>query len=434
MDAIITHEFADFDALAASVAAQRIYPGATIVLGRVVSPQVRDFLALHKDRFVHKRVDEIDLDTIRTLVVVDVRRASRLKAFDALVSRARAGDASLRIIVWDHHATAPDDLPAAESHVEVIGSATSLLVEEMRRRDLSVDAMEATLLALGIHADTGSLRFATATARDALALSWLMDAGASTRAIEQFLDPPLTLGQREVLTEVLHGTRVLHLAGFRIGLCPITAPDRCPGLDVVTSHSRAFLGLSVLVLAYEVEDKHVDVIARSATPLIDVGALLTPLGGGGHVSAASATVRGTTATGVVHTIETALRQDPPRLRPVSELMSSPVHVVAPDLPLERLAESLTLWGHSGAPVLDAGRLVGIISRRDVERARAQGALDVPVAGRMSQKVRTIAPNASVQEALERMKEWDVGRLPVLDGGALVGIVTRSDVLGELYER
>ena len=120
-------------------------------------------------------------------------------------------------------------------------------------------------------------------------------------------------------------------------------------------------------------------------------------------------------------------------RPVTEVMSSPVHVVAPSVSLRTLDESLGAWSHTGAPVMDEGKLVGIVSRRDVEKARAGGALDLPVAGRMTHNVRTLSKGASVQEALDAMQEWDVGRLPILDDGRLIGIVTRSDLLAVLYE-
>jgi tRNA nucleotidyltransferase (CCA-adding enzyme) len=433
VDIVVTHEFADFDALAATVAAQRLYPGSVIVLGRVVSPPVRSFLALHKDRFPHRRGPDVDQDAVRTLIVVDVRRASRLQAFERLVARALARDPKLKVVVWDHHGASEDDLPATEVHVENVGSATTLLVEAMDARDLTVDPVEATLFALGIHADTGSLRYPTSTARDAAALAWLMVRGASSSAVERYLDPPFSPAQQKALIDVLGTTRVQTVSGFRMGFCAIRGASRCPGLDLVTSQGRELLGLSALVIAYEVETKdRVDVVLRSATPYVDVSLLVADLGGGGHPSAASATARELSAEEAIARVDAALRRNPPAPRPVTDLMTTPVHVVPPTLPLATLDESLTLWRHTGAPVVEGGRLVGIVSRRDIEKARAAGALALPVGGRMTQKVHTIDVHASVDEAMRCMQTHDVGRLPVLHGDRLVGIVTRSDILGELY--
>ncbi|HMR78226.1 MAG TPA: hypothetical protein PKD61_24125, partial [Polyangiaceae bacterium] len=57
---VITHELADFDALSSAVAAQKLYPGSQIVLAGSVGPEVSNYLALHKDRFVTVRLGEFD--------------------------------------------------------------------------------------------------------------------------------------------------------------------------------------------------------------------------------------------------------------------------------------------------------------------------------------------------------------------------------------
>jgi tRNA nucleotidyltransferase (CCA-adding enzyme) len=113
-------------------------------------------------------------------------------------------------------------------------------------------------------------------------------------------------------------------------------------------------------------------------------------------------------------------------------MSAPVHHVTPELPLAELAPLLDAWGHHGAPVLRAGAPCGVISRRDLARARDANRLELPVSSHMSGRVITTTPDAPVEAALAKMVEHDVGRLPVLREGALVGIVTRSDLLALLY--
>jgi tRNA nucleotidyltransferase (CCA-adding enzyme) len=113
-------------------------------------------------------------------------------------------------------------------------------------------------------------------------------------------------------------------------------------------------------------------------------------------------------------------------------MSSPVHSVAPSVLVGTLGESLASWGHTGAPVLRDGKLVGIVSRRDVEAALSKGREQDPVARHMSAPVRTTEEDELLDDALARMVSADVGRLPVIRGERLVGIITRQDVLGVLY--
>ena len=85
-----------------------------------------------------------------------------------------------RITVVDHHVESNTDIPEAEDYVvDNVGSVTTLIVEKLRKERVDVTPPEATLLALGIHADTGSLCFDSTTPRDATALAWAMRNGAS---------------------------------------------------------------------------------------------------------------------------------------------------------------------------------------------------------------------------------------------------------------
>ncbi|MFN7131914.1 MAG: CBS domain-containing protein, partial [Myxococcales bacterium] len=113
-------------------------------------------------------------------------------------------------------------------------------------------------------------------------------------------------------------------------------------------------------------------------------------------------------------------------------MSSPVRAVEADTPLVELERSLKHWRHTGVPVLRDGSMIGIVSRRDVEAARRDGRLHLGVSSCMSQNVKTTTPDAPLEDALAAMVSANVGRLPVLKDGHLVGIVTRSDLLRFLY--
>jgi tRNA nucleotidyltransferase (CCA-adding enzyme) len=115
-------------------------------------------------------------------------------------------------------------------------------------------------------------------------------------------------------------------------------------------------------------------------------------------------------------------------------MSSPVRTVEPEMPLDELVQSLYEWGHTGAPVVQDGELVGIVSRRDVERARRNGRGGLAVRSCMSHRVWKISADAPLAEALEQMQAHNIGRLPVLDGSRIVGILSREDVLEYLYEQ
>jgi len=112
-----------------------------------------------------------------------------------------------------------------------------------------------------------------------------------------------------------------------------------------------------------------------------------------------------------------------------EMMSSPVRTVHPDTTLAEAQRLLLRYGHSGLAVVDAqDRLVGIISRRDLDTALRHGFDAASVKGHMATDLKTITPETGLPEIESLMVTYGIGRLPVLQNDRLVGIVTRTDVL------
>jgi len=429
---VVAHENLDFDALASMVAAARLYPGAVIGLGRRLSAPVREFWSLHKDRFPAEHIDHLDLRAVERLVVVDVRDEKRLAHVSPVLDRIRAG-APIEVVVFDHHPASGDDLASDVEHVEPVGAATTLLVERIRSRGLEVDGIEATLFALGIYADTGALTFARTSSRDAAAVAWLLDRGASLVMINRYLEVTFSDAQRAVLAEVLAHPRVERVAGLSVGVAIVRVEARVEGLAELTSEACRLLGLDALFLVCAVRAKaKVDVVGRSRSGLLDVGAALRSIGGGGHPGAGAATVRASDLEALGASLLAALEAARKERPTVGDVMSSPVRTVRPDLSLAELGERLDAWSHGGVPVVRDGRLVGVVSRRDVERARAGSGVHLPVASHMSAELETTTVETPLEDALAQMVQADVGRLPVLREGKLIGIVSRSDLLRVLY--
>lgn len=124
---------------------------------------------------------------------------------------------------------------------------------------------------------------------------------------------------------------------------------------------------------------------------------------------------------------------------VRALMSSPVITVAPHTPLPQLRSLLREHNIRRLPVLDRQQLVGIITLGDVRNAFPSDATalsiyelsyllsNVTAAEIMRRDVITIAADASLAEATQRMLSSKVSSLPVLDDDQLVGILTESDI-------
>ncbi len=116
------------------------------------------------------------------------------------------------------------------------------------------------------------------------------------------------------------------------------------------------------------------------------------------------------------------------------VMRRDVITVSPDTSMSQLKEVLRLNRISGAPVVEDGRLVGIVSIENLIRSLEEGDTDAPVRKRMTRRVVCVRQDESVIEAVKKFSHHGVGRLPVVDDqGNLVGILTAGDITRGLLE-
>jgi len=124
---------------------------------------------------------------------------------------------------------------------------------------------------------------------------------------------------------------------------------------------------------------------------------------------------------------------------VEEVMSRNVITLSPEMPVPALETFFEEYHHTGYPVVEDGKLVGIVTISDVQK--------IPLEKRDKLKIRDIAsrrlvvtyPDETVHQALDKMYVKDVGRLPVVDRRdptKILGIISKHDILKafELAER
>ena len=126
---------------------------------------------------------------------------------------------------------------------------------------------------------------------------------------------------------------------------------------------------------------------------------------------------------------------------VQDVMQSKVVTITPETTLPEAVRLARARGVRHLPVVEEGKLVGIVSDRDLKQAMASPATSLEihelhylldrlnVAEIMTRGVITIGPMFPVEEAARLMVTEKISALPVTDAGRLVGIVTETDVLG-----
>ncbi len=116
---------------------------------------------------------------------------------------------------------------------------------------------------------------------------------------------------------------------------------------------------------------------------------------------------------------------------VGEVMNRNVITVSPDMPVRALELMFEEYHHTGYPVVKDGKLVGMVTLSDVQKVHPWERGEARVADIASRELVVTYPDESVHEALDKMVERDVGRLPVVersDPSKIVGIISKHDIL------
>ena len=427
MEIIISHDHTDLDGLAAMVAATYLYSDALPVFAGRLHPLTQDFMALYRDEIEVASLSDIDIDKVERVIVVDTADLNRLGRIKNLLDWQE-----VEVIVYDHH---PHD-SASSSCVDLdlsqnVGSATTILVNKILLKNINLEPVEATLFALGIYADTGNFTHLNTTPKDLRAAAHLLDAGAHIKIINQFLQEKLNQEQEEALEELLQNRQDLKINGTKISVFTAEFSDYIMGLNKVASRIKGLYDLGNVFILAEAEDR-VDIIGRSSDEAVDVGKICEHFQGGGHSGAGSARVEKNLAR-VKSELKQALETEISRMNDVKTIMSSPVRTISPDTEVEQAEKMMEKYGHNGLVVVDRGEIVGIFSRRDLDKIKGHDLMHAPVKAYMSQDVVTISADSSIIDAQQLMVKYDIGRLPVLEAGEMVGIVTRTDVLASYYD-
>ncbi len=443
---VTTHQSADFDALAAAVGAALLYPEARIVFGGSLNPNVREFVSLHGETLPIMSLRQIDQTKIRQLIVVDTADPERIGELGRLCGRP-----DVETVVFDHH---EEESPARPSFVKgenwVIsadGAQATSMLHILREREVEISRLQATIFALGIHEDTGSLTYPRTTIRDAEMLAASMRLGASQALIERYLHSALQGEQRELLMRMVDAVKVERVRGIDVHVVAVEVASYVDGLSVVAHKLMELINAEVLLQAVGMEDR-VFVTARSRAGAVDVAALLRVIDGGGHAQAASAVVRGRTPDDVIRTLLAAMSLNSIGVPTAGEIMSHPVRFIDADTPVTEALVTAQRYGHSGICVREGDRVVGIVARRDLDKAIRHGLGHAPVKGVMTRNISFARSSTGVDELGRLMVEGNVGRVPVVADrayeGALagegahvddvIGIATRTDVLAAYQGR
>mmetsp|Transcript_3023 Transcript_3023/g.4459 ORF Transcript_3023/g.4459 Transcript_3023/m.4459 type:complete len:614 (+) Transcript_3023:284-2125(+) len=500
---VFTHTNADFDSLAAAVALSLLWshqdPSTNrkqkkipthVVLPRGMHPVVQRFVAFHKHLLPLRGFKTIRSEDVHAIGVVDAQSANRIGRGQSWLKDARS------IHVFDHHdgqtTTAPSSSQplsssnnntatattsnnnttnnttnndtssssltqmATELIIDKVGSVTTLIVERLKEAGIQPAPHEATLFVLGIRADTGGLVYDSTTIRDARALLWCMENGASQNAISEFGVARLPPEQRQILNIALQQTQTTTHRGLRLSSVLIQEQgDYVAGLAQVCEEMMGLTDSDVFLLGAthtssgskqkknnNNSTEWISLIGRATVGAmgVNLNAVLSEWGGGGHPKAAAAAVRCNetfTPEDVLNLAYNQVKQQVPEQLVASSFMSEKVTTVSTEDTVESALQLYKEQKIKSAPVVDSnGFFMGSLKYNDLVQAMRKSTSSNRVKGLMRSTAATVLPDTSLAELEYLIMTKGVGRLPVVDeDGLLVGLVTRTDVLRQhdLYD-
>ncbi len=428
MIVITTHDNTDFDGLASAVAAQKLYPGSAIVLPGKVNFMVKEFLSLYKSSFSISKLQQIDKEKVKRMIIVDTQNRNRIGKVAELL------DNGVPVTVFDHHDTDGINPQADEIYCEKVGAAVTLLIERIIELRLRISSVEATVMALGIYDDTGNLLYPTTTARDMRAAAFLLDNGANMSVIAEFLGRPLSEPQRLLQRQFLKNSEIIQVNGLSVMITNAVTSDYVGGIPIILKKITSLENVDIIFALAQMGNR-MHLVARSFDKDSDILNVIEHFGGKGHPLAAAAVIKN---ADFQQQFEELKRIIPQKMKNnqlsssqiTSDVMTSPVKTVNESMPVRDVRKTMMRYGHSGLPVVDDNYcLVGIISSRDIEKAVKHDLAHAPVKGFMSKDVITVPPDLPLHEVQQIMIEKEIGRIPVVYDGKLMGIISRSDIVG-----
>jgi tRNA nucleotidyltransferase (CCA-adding enzyme) len=426
MQVITTHLNADFDCLASMMAAKKLYPEAHMVLPGSTEGLVEEFLKEQSPLLEFTRIKDIPLDQVKLLVVVDTHAPEGIGVFAPLMDNP-----SVVVHLYDHHPES--EIKVNQAVIEKRGASTTILHEILLAKSVHLTPEECTLMVLGIYQNTHSLIAVSTTPEDLIAATDLIKRGADLNRVASFMQQRLNSEQLDIFNELLSSLESHTVKGVEITLVTASSDHFISDLAYVIQNIVEIENLSS-VFALVRLDRRIYLIARSSIVEVNVGEIAQVFGGGGHASAASATIRELTLAQVKEKLLGELESLVQPLIRIKDVMHAPSISADVNDTIESIEKKLTLYNLNTLPVLSDEKPVGLITRQIVEKAIHHAMAKDHAEDLMISRFAVTSPDAYFKSVIPLVVKEKQKLIPVVDpDNNLIGGVSRGDLLQVLHD-
>src|SRR5699024_5106261 len=134
------------------------------------------------------------------------------------------------VTVFDHHISIDPVVVKDVGIIEPVVAEVTLLIEQIRKSNITINAFEATLFGLGIYTDTGAFTYTNTTARDFLAASYLLEQGMDLEMVNRFSEGMLDADQQNIFNHLFHNLQTHYIDGLHINISNFESDEFTKGL------------------------------------------------------------------------------------------------------------------------------------------------------------------------------------------------------------
>ncbi|MBF0345777.1 MAG: CBS domain-containing protein [Nitrospirae bacterium] len=425
MDIITCHVNADFDCLSSMVGVKKFFPEGKLVFPGSQERVVRDFLKTFPIETL--RIKDIDMLSVRRLIIVDTKDPNRIGEFKALLDKR-----DIQVFVYDHHQKGDKDIRATVETIEEVGATATLITELIHSKGVLITPLEATLLCLGIYEETGSMRFPSTTERDLLSAAFLLRRGANLNIVSDYIKPQFSKEALALLNELIVSLTEVYISGVRIKIGMASLEQYMGDAAQLAHNIMDMEDIDALVLILNMEGRSV-LIGRSRVAELNIADIMKEFGGDGHPMAASASLSEAIPQIIKEQVVKILHNIIKPTKTAKDIMTTPVITVDVTSTIKDAQRLLTKYAINVLPVIKKTVYVGLISREIVEKAIFHGFNNSAVYEFATTDDIAAATDTPMREIEETMIEKNQRFMPVITGNMIVGAITRTDLLRTLYE-
>ena len=334
-----------------------------------------------------------------------------------------------KITLFDHHIRHIEKEPLVEAYIDVtLGACTTLIVEHLIKKDVSISKKDASILLCGIYDDTNYFSIKDISPRDFEVASYLIKMGGDIEFVNKYVKSYISLKDLIHVEEYLKSLEILNINGKKIGFIVLDTTQ-----ESVIENLRDIKELGDLDAYFVIMSSSINtyVVARSKT--IDVERILSRLGGGGHTLASGLKLNFVSSKKLKSIILELLKEENPKIT-LKDIMTKHPLTLKKDMSIEEAFYTLSNFKISKAPVLDENEhVIGAITKKILAKA-----LDISKDSKVQEllvSIPLLKEDDFIWEAEKVFLENPLApMIGVLDKeGKLGGIITKSDLIRHITE-